>query len=167
MARPLKARIEEVKEDRMPDPAASLYDRDFYAWAHEQAALLRAGKLTDADIAHIAEEIESMGRTEKRELVSRLAVLLMHLLKWQFQPERRGRSWTATIRNQRLDVADHLADNPSLKAKLTESVAAAYERARNSAAAETYLPETLFPGECPWSFEQIMAAEFWPERSAH
>ena len=151
----------------MPEPASSLYDRDFHAWAHEQAALLRAGKLADADIAHIAEEIESMGRTEKRELVSRLTVLLMHLLKWQFQPERRGRSWVATIRNQRLDVADHLADNPSLKARLPESLAAAYERARNSAAAETDLPDSLFPRECPWSFEQIMGAEFWPERPAH
>ena len=167
MAGFLKTRTEDEKEDRMSDPASSLYDRDFYAWANEQAALLRAGKLANADIAHIAEEIESMGRTEKRELVSRLTVLLMHLLKWRFQPERQSRSWAATIRNQRLDVADHLVDNPSLKARLARSLAAAYERARNSAAAETDLAESLFPLECPWSFDQIMDAEFWPERLAH
>ena len=71
----------------------SLYDRDFYAWANEQAALLRAGRLTEADIENIAEEIESMGRSEKRELVGRLAILLQHLLKWQFQPGRRSASW--------------------------------------------------------------------------
>ncbi len=167
MASFLKTSAEEEKEPGMPDPASSLYDRDFYAWANEQAALLRAGKVADADIAHIAEEIESMGRTEKRELVSRLTVLLMHLLKGQFQPERRSRSWAATIRNQRLDVADHLVDNLGLKARLPESLAAAYERARNSAAAETDLPDSLFPLEYPWSFEQSMDAEFWPERPAH
>ncbi len=162
-----KTRAEGAPDNPMPDPASSLYDRDFYAWTREQATLLRAGKLDDADIAHIAEEIASMGRAEKRELVSRLTVLLMHLLKWQFQPDRRSRSWAATIRNQRLDVADHLVDNPSLKARLPESSAAAYERARNSAAAETDLPDSLFPLGCPWSFEQIMDAEFWPEHPAH
>lgn len=166
MASFLKTRAEEEKEIHMPDPASSLYDSDFYAWANEQVALLRAGKLAGADIAHIAEEIESMGRTEKRELVSRLTILLAHLLKGQLQAERRSRSWVATIRNQRLDVADHLVDNPSLKARLPESLAAAYERAKNSASAETDLPEPLFPLECPWSFEQIMDAEFWPDRPA-
>ncbi|HEY3718618.1 MAG TPA: DUF29 domain-containing protein [Roseiarcus sp.] len=81
----------------------SNYDSDFYAWANEQAALLRAGRLGQADIEHIAQEIESMGRTEKRELVSRLRVLLVHLLKWRFQPTGRGSSWKASIRVQRLD----------------------------------------------------------------
>ena len=76
---------------------ASLYERDFYAWANEQAALLRSGNLSAADIEHIAEEIESMGKTEKREPVSRLSVLLLHLLKWQFEPERRGSSWMQRI----------------------------------------------------------------------
>src|ERR1700676_1028911 len=93
----------------------STYDRDFYAWANEQAALLRAGKLAQADLAHIAEEIESMGKTEKRELVSRLTVLLLHLLKWRFQPELRGTSWRLSVEEQWLQVASHLADNPSLK----------------------------------------------------
>ncbi|MDG5495203.1 DUF29 domain-containing protein [Niveispirillum sp. BGYR6] len=144
----------------MSDP--TLYDHDFYAWANEQAALLRAGKLDVADIAHIAEEIESMGKTEKRELISRLVVLLLHLLKWQYQPERRGASWEATIRNQRLDIEEHLADNPSLKAKLPEAIQAAYERARNSATAETGLARSTFPTACPWGFDAIINAEFWP-----
>jgi len=88
--------------------ANDLYDRDFYAWANEQAALLRAGKLSDADVANIAEEIESMGRSEKRELVSRLVVLLLHLLKWQYQPARRGRSWQVTIENTRDELDRHM-----------------------------------------------------------
>ncbi|HLB99535.1 MAG TPA: DUF29 domain-containing protein, partial [Acetobacteraceae bacterium] len=93
----------------------SLYDRDFYAWANEQAALLRAGRLAEADLENIAEEIESMGRSEKRELNSRLRVLLMHLLKWRHQPMLRSKRWSNTIAAQRDDIVDHLADNPSLK----------------------------------------------------
>ena len=86
----------------MPEPEAVLYDEDFYAWANRQAALLRAGNLSAADIEHIAEEIESMGRGEKRELVNRLAVSLLHLLKWQFQPAMRGNSWRLSIEGRRL-----------------------------------------------------------------
>lgn len=142
---------------------ASLYDRDFYAWANEQAALLRAGKLDAADIAHIAEEIESMGKTEKRELVNRLAVLLQHLLKWQYQPERRSKSWAATIKVQRRDLERHLKDNPSLRAKLGESIEDAYGDAVLLAAGETDLPESAFPVTCPWAFERFMDADFWAE----
>jgi hypothetical protein len=149
----------------MSDP--SLYDRDFYAWANEQAALLRAGKLSAADIEHIAEEIESMGKTEKRELISRLAVLLTHLLKWQYQPDRRSSSWDATIRTQRLEVRDHLIDNPSLKARLADALAAAYERAIIAATAETGLGQSTFPATCPWNFDQIMSGDFWPGVATH
>ncbi|WP_298369052.1 DUF29 domain-containing protein [Azospirillum sp.] len=141
----------------------ALYETDFYAWANQQAALLRTGKLTQADIEHIAEEIESMGKAEKRELVSRLTVLLLHLLKWRHQPERRGKSWSASIRVQRRDLTRHLADNPSLKAKLDESIADAYGDAVIQAGAETDLPEDVFPVVCPWSFERMMAEDFWPE----
>jgi predicted nucleic acid-binding Zn-ribbon protein len=138
---------------------SDLYDRDFYAWANRQAALLRAGKLADADIANIAEEIESMGRSEKRELVTRLNVLLLHLLKWRFQPERRSRSWQVSVANTRDELADHLADNPSLKAMLPEAVAKAYSRARRSASVETGLPESTFPTDCPWTFDQAMGED--------
>lgn len=142
---------------------SSLYDRDFYAWANEQAALLRAGKLSQADIEHIAEEIESMGKSEKRELTNRLIVLLLHLLKWQYQPGRRGSSWNATIRVQRRDLGRRLRDNPSLKAAIPEAVLDAYGDAVIGAADETGLPESKFPTVCPWSFEQIMDDTFWPE----
>jgi hypothetical protein len=144
-------------------PKSSQYDQDFYAWANEQAALLRSGQLGAADIENIAEEIESMGRSEKRELINRLTVLLLHLLKWQFQPLLQGPSWRTTIRNQRLEIADHLDDNPSLKSLLTETTVRAYRRAIGEAGLETGLPEETFPTECPWSFDQIMDADFWPE----
>ncbi len=137
---------------------SALYERDFYAWANEQAELLRNGKLAAADIANIAEEIESMGRSEKRELVSRLTVLLLHLLKWRFQPERRGVSWDLSMANARDDLTDHLADNPSLKPLLPEAMATAYRRARRNAALETDLPESTFPADCPWTFDQAMQA---------
>ena len=143
-------------------PNANLYERDFHAWATEQAALLRAGALSSADIEHIAEEIESMGRTEKRELISRLAVLLTHLLKWEFQPSLRGNSWRATIKVQRRELARHLADNPSLKAKLPDVITDAYGDAILNAARETGLDESTFPTRCPWSFEQFAADDFWP-----
>jgi hypothetical protein len=135
---------------------SDLYDRDFHAWTAEQAALLHAGKLSDADIAHIAEEIESMGRGEKRELVSRLTVLLHHLLEWRFQPERRGRSWEVPIENTRDELAEHLEDNPSLRATLPDAIATAYRRARRTAAAETNLAENAFPPDCPWRCDQAM-----------
>ena len=140
----------------------TLYDRDFHAWANEQAALLRAGRLSEVDIEHVAEEIESMGKTEKRELANRITVLLSHLLKWQYQPGRRGASWEVTITNQRLDIATHLQDNPSPKSRLPESIADAYRKARGEAYAETGLPKETFPAACPWSFERMMDENFWP-----
>jgi hypothetical protein len=135
---------------------SDLYDRDFHAWSSEQAALLRAGNLSAADIAHIAEEIETLGRSEKRELESRLTVLLLHLLKCRYQPHRRGRSWEQSIDNARHAITRHLRDNPSLKAKVSETLADAYDTARREAAVETDDPLDTFPPECPWSFEQAM-----------
>ena len=142
---------------------STTYDTDFYAWANEQAALLRSGKLSEADIAHIAEEIESMGRTEKRELVNRLAVLLAHLLKWKFQPNLRSRNWRLTIREQRKAVADHMADNPSLKSRTDEAMTTAYGSAVIEAAKETSIDEDGFPKVCPWRFEEATDEGFWPE----
>jgi len=141
----------------------NLYETDFYAWSNQQAALLRAGEPATADIGHIAEEIESVGKTEKRELVSRLSVLLMHLLTWRFQPDRRSASWEATVRNQRRALTRHLRDNPSLKAKLDEAIEDAYGDARIDAYGEIGLNEDTFPQICPWSFEMIMNETFWPD----
>jgi hypothetical protein len=141
---------------------SDLYDHDFYAWANEQAGLLRSGKLSAADVAHIAEEIESLGRSEKRELVSRLTVLLLHLLKWQFQPTHRGASWEASIANSRDRIADHLGDNPSLKARLPEAIETAYRYARRDASAETGMRASAFPSTCPYSLSEVMDESFWP-----
>ncbi|ABC24364.1 DUF29 domain-containing protein [Rhodospirillum rubrum] len=142
-----------------------LYERDFYAWTREQAALLRSGQLSSADIDHIAEEIESMGRAEKRELVARLAVLLLHLLKWQFQPTHRGASWRLSIANTRDELADLLADNPSLTAQIDAAVGSAYRRARRQAAAETGYGESAFPDLCPYRLAEMMDGDFWPDQS--
>jgi hypothetical protein len=141
----------------------TLYDRDFYAWANEQAGLLRAGRLSDLDIENLAEEIESMGRSEKKELVSRLHVLIMHLLKWQFQPAGRCTSWRLTVVEQRRGLAKHLAANPSLKAVLAEAIEAAHDEAVVGAARETMIELELFPAVCPWMFDQIADSGFWPD----
>jgi hypothetical protein len=143
--------------------ASQLYDRDFYAWANEQAALLRAGKLSEADIEHIAEEVESLGKTEKRELLSRLRVLMLHLMKWRFQPEKRTASWEASIKVQRMDLLEHLQDNPSLRPLIATILEKAFKGAALEAIAETGLSEKIFPQKCPWTFDEMMAEDFWPE----
>ena len=119
----------------------ALYERDFYAWANEQAALLRAGKLDRADIDNIAEAIESMGRSEQRTLVSRMSVLLLHLLKWRYQPAFRGTGWRLTILEQRYRLADRLRDNPSLKSQLDSAIADACPYTCVQLANDTFLPE--------------------------
>ncbi len=139
------------------------YETDFYAWANEQAALLRERKFAEADMVHIAEEIQTMGRAEKRELINRLTLLLLHLLKWRYQPNLRGRSWRLTIKEQRKQVLIHLADNPSLKSIIEDAMAAAYDIATLKAARETALDEDAFPAASPWTFEQATEPDFWPE----
>ena len=141
----------------------SVYDVDLHAWANEQAALLRAGRFAAADMDNIAEEIEALARTEKRELISRLAVVLLHLLKWRFQPKKRSRSWIFSIKEHRTALAFHLRDNPSLKSSLTEAVADAYSMALIKAQRETRLSEKAFPPLCPFTFQQIMDDGFWPQ----
>ncbi len=141
----------------------TLYERDFYAWANEQAALLRAGKLDSADFENIAEEIESMGRGEKRELVDCLAVLLLHLLKWRLQPSSRGNGWRLTIKEQRYRLRRHMSDNPSLQSQLGEAVSDAYGLAQINAERQTGLAPETFPETCPFTFEQAMSDDFWPD----
>ena len=142
---------------------SSLYDRDFYAWSIEQAALLRQGRVAEADLENIAEEIESMGKAEKREFVGCLTVLMLHLLKWRYQPSGRGNSWKLSIADARDEIADLLEDSPSLKTNLDSAMASAYRDARRKAAIETDVGEEAFPPQCPWSFAEAMDAGFWPE----
>lgn len=138
------------------------YEQDFYGWTQEQARLLREGRFAELDVANIVEEIETLGRSERRELTSRLRVLLSHLLKWQYQPEYRGRSWSATIETQRDEARTVLAENPSLKPQVEDITVDAYRRARRDTARETLLPADTFPASCPWSFDQAIADDFWP-----
>jgi Domain of unknown function DUF29 len=140
-----------------------LYERDYYTWALEQARALRARSTEALDWENLAEEVEGLARSEARELESRLEALLVHLLKWRYQPEKHSRSWRLTIREQRQRVARVMSQNPGLKRTLGESVTAAYALARLVAARETRLAERTFPPASPWSFEQIADAEFWPK----
>ena len=142
---------------------ATLYDTDFYAWTVEQAALLRAGRLSELDIENLAEEVDSMGRSERRELVSRLTVLLLHLLKWRYQPGFRGNSWRLSIEEQRIQVSDHLSENPSLKSQLDNLMRSAYRSGRLHAERETGLDRATFPAESPFSFDEAMHPNFWPD----
>ena len=139
------------------------YEKDVVAWAMEQAALLRAGNLSALDIEHIAEEIEDVGKSEKRELASRMAVLLSHLLKWQHQPGRRGSSWTRTLKEQRKAIAAAIRQTPSLKASLSDAdwLAGVWADAVTKAVDETGLDS--FPEDCPWSMAQVLTEEFFPE----
>ena len=140
------------------------YEEDFYAWTVEQARLLRSGELTSIDVANIAEEIESLGRSDKRAIESRLTVLLMHLLKWQIQSKMRSQSWSGTILEQRRRIEKLLRESPSLHASVNEALAEAYSDAREAASNETGLPETNFPIECPFTMEQVLSRSFLPER---
>jgi len=142
---------------------ARRYEDDFYGWATEQAALLRAGRAAMADLVNIAEEIDSMGRSEKRELLSRLAVLFAHLLKWQFQPALRGNSWRLTVREQRRKLARHLHDNSSLRPLLGQAAADAYGDALLDVQRETGLAETTFPPTSPWTVDEVLDDSFLPQ----
>ena len=139
------------------------YEKDVVAWAMEQAALLRAGNLSALDIEHIAEEIEDVARSEKRELASRMAVLLSHLLKWQYQPGRRGSSWSRSLKEQRKAIDSSLRQTPSLKASLSDAewLAGAWADAVTKAVDETGMDN--FPEDCPWSMDQVLSVEFFPE----
>lgn len=139
------------------------YDKDFYAWTIEQAALLRAGRLNEIDLENMAEEIESLGRSTRSELVNRLAVLIAHLLKWQVQPDFQSRSWQLTIEEQRHQVRTILEDNPSLRAKLAESFDQACQRAILRARRETGLDRQAFPSSSPWTLDQVLDRAFYPQ----
>ncbi|AMJ62204.1 DUF29 domain-containing protein [Bosea sp. PAMC 26642] len=136
------------------------YEQDFYFWAFRQAALLREGRLTELDIANVAEELETLGRAEFNSLVSVLRVLTMHMLKWDYQPEKSSRSWILTITNQRLDLTDVLAENPGLKPRFGEALERAYKRAHLDAANETGLDMKQFPVECPYDLAAITERDF-------
>ena len=144
---------------------AELYAQDFFAWSQTTAALIRAGKWEALDREALAEEVESLGKSDWRELASRIAVLLRHLLKWRYQPERRqrGRSWRSTIWEQRSRLRRLLRQSPSLAPLVPQTIQEEYAEARQRASEETGLPLGTFPETCPWTAEQVLHTAFWPE----
>ena len=139
------------------------YENDFYSWTQEQAELLKHGRFSELDIANIIEEVESMGRSEKRELESRLTILLLHLLKWKYQDVRRGRSWQLSIDEQRIQFEKTLNENPGLKPQLDEILKKAYKLAVIKAARETIISKSIFPESCPWTLAQFIEDGFYPD----
>lgn len=144
----------------------ALYDCDFYAWTQEQAALLRSGQWDQLDIPNLVEEIETLGRQERRELVNRLGILVGHLLKWQFQPQQRSKSRIATIIEQRQEIQELIADNPSLKSYLVEAIEKAYQKSVLLVVKETPLSLDHLPAQCPYTLDQVMDPDFYPEQES-
>lgn len=134
-----------------------LYEADTLAWANANAELLRQRRFDEVDVEHLIEELEDMGKSERRALESHLAVLLMHLLKWQHQSAMRSSSWQLSIANARESIEDILADSPSLRPRLLSAafIARAYSKARRSASIETGLDVSTFPEECPFDVLRI------------
>jgi Domain of unknown function DUF29 len=144
----------------MPTPN---YDTDFYTWTQTQAAALRAKEWTTLDIDHLAEEIESLGINAEHAITRQLQRLLLHLVKWRYQPTHRTPSWRRSIRQARDAIADRLDRSPSLRDYPAQRFSLAYRRARRDAADDTGLPLATFPEVCPWPVEQVLAEDFWPE----
>jgi hypothetical protein len=136
------------------------YSTDVAAWAIEQATMLRQRSVNSLDWDNLAEEIEAVGVSQKREVYSRLRRMCQHLLKWQFQPDQQCRSWRATIRTQRRDMERILKDSPSLRSYAATELAYAFDRGREDAEEATGLLH--LPAACPWTIEQVLDLEFWP-----
>ena len=143
-----------------------LYDKDTYTWALTQADALRRRSANEVDWENVAEEIESVGRSEARELRNRYITLLLHLLKWRFQPEKRSRSWENTVRRERQEISRHLAENPGLKPLRDELLGSAYRAAALDASGETDLPLDGFPETNPFTLADAMDDGYWPEAAA-
>jgi hypothetical protein len=139
------------------------YETDFYAWAAQQAAALRAKDWAALDLEHLAEEVEDLRKTERKAVRSQLRLAVSHLLKWAYQPGRRSDSWQDTVREARRLVADWLEEDGSLTRELPALFAWAYPRARREAAKDTGLPLVTFPETCPWPVAQVLDEDFWPE----
>lgn len=153
-----------AKVKARPESAARAdYERDFFAWTQEQAQILRARGTLGLDWDNLAEEIDSMGRRDRRELESRLRLIIHHLLKWHAQPGLRGRSWQSTLREQRRQAEKLLKESPSLRPQLLPLVHEAYPEALADALDETGLRPQSFPASCPFTVEQIVDPAYLPD----
>jgi hypothetical protein len=138
------------------------YDTDFYAWTQAQADAIRAKDLARLDIAHLAEEIESLGIADEHAITRQLQRLLAHLLKWRYQPTHRSPSWSTSIDQARDRITDRLERSPSLRDYPAQRVPLAYRRARRQAAKETGFPLATFPEVCPWALADVLTDDWWP-----
>ncbi|CCF11404.1 MULTISPECIES: DUF29 domain-containing protein [Pantoea] len=138
------------------------YEKDVVAWSSEQASLLRSGKFSEIDFEKIAEEIEDVGKSEQRELASRMSLLIAHLLKWKYQPSHRGTSWEKTIKAQRKEILYALKESPSLKTKFSDPDWIEVIWAKGVAVASTETGLAVFPDQPEWSISQILDSDFWP-----
>ncbi len=146
----------------LTQPATLLYDEDFALWTSETARLLRQGHFTELDVEHLAEEVEDMGKSQHRELGSRLIVIVKHLLKWQYQPQKRSESWKGTIVEQRSELEQLFEQSPSVRRTVPATLQRVYRSAVKQASLETDLPVESFPRECPFAPEQILDQDFFP-----
>ena len=133
--------------------------KDFYSWLMEQARFVRERRWDELDRDNLAEEIESLGREQFNKLESALRVLLLHILKWDHQPDKRTRSWALSIKTNRVELEDIIGDNPGLKPRIAEAIARAYRKARIEAARETGLEENRFPDLCPYAWNDIVSRD--------
>jgi len=138
------------------------YQQDFALWSAEQASLIRSGTLNKVDLENVAEEIESVGNSERYEIDSRMEILLQHLLKWQFQPAKRKNGWKGSIVEQRIRIARVIKRSPSLHNYPAENLEGSFVIGRNAAVTDTQLPEATFPETCPYTIEQILDPDFLP-----
>ncbi len=150
------------------EPSTTRYEDDLFTWAQEQVALLRQGRFEEIDAAHIADELSDVGNEQLDKLESAIAVLTMHLLKWDYQPKRHSRSWALTIAEQRRRIEKLLKKNPGLTSQLEEAVADGYADGRNRALIETELAYDVLPETCPYPFEDLMTRpiEFSADRTS-
>jgi hypothetical protein len=145
-----------------PTDLAELYERDYYTWTGLQAQALRARKILALDWDNLAEEVEGLGKAEVHRLEGHPELLLMRLLKWVYQSQRRSHSWSNSIEEHRFRIRRVLRDNPGLKAKLHDVFAAAHDTARFATRRETTLDLSTFPESCPWNPDDTMRDDFWP-----
>ena len=147
--------------------SSNLYEQDFFAWTKQQINYLQNQQWNQLDLAHLIEEIETLGKQQRQELRNRLSILIGHLLKWEYQPQKRSYSWLATLRVQRIDIQELINDNPSLKPCLEEALTQAYIKGLLLAVSETNLPDRTFPKNCPYSLTEILSDRFYPGQPSH